>query len=53
MSYCRFQNTYRDLLDCYLHIDEEVNNVDERQNKKHLIKLCIKIAEEFRDEEDK
>ena len=50
MSYCRFENTYRDLVDCHhalLH--EEANDEDlsetERHYKEKLVSLCVAITE--------
>lgn len=57
MSYCRFENTYRDLQDCY----EELNNTGSVEEAKkeagdrdrayidRLISLCAQIVEEFGD----
>lgn len=44
MSYCRFENTYNDLKDCY----QAIKNGDdlsssEQAYKERLIKLCSKI----------
>lgn len=51
MSYCRFQNTYSDLQDCYYSLQEEDKlSADEESAKKRLIKLCSKIVAEFGDE---
>lgn len=46
MSYCRFENTYHDLQDCYEAIMEE-EELSERETKykDRLINLCSKIAE--------
>jgi len=52
MNYCRFENTYRDLSDCYdaLTADEfDSLSESEKQYAKELIKLCISISEEFQD----
>ncbi|MFA5299846.1 MAG: hypothetical protein WC389_16805 [Lutibacter sp.] len=46
MSYCRFRNTYKDLLDCYDCIDDEELSKDEQEARIRLIKLCKKIAGE-------
>ena len=53
MSYCRFENTYNDLLDCY---DELSNSIDlndinesEREYIPMLIELCRSIEQEFGD----
>lgn len=50
MSYCRFENTYRDLSECYDFLC--YNSIDElsESEKKYafkLIKICSNITEEF------
>ena len=60
MSYCRFENTYEDLEDCYNALQEEggVKGIEEEANQyekpyiRKLIELCKDIVEEFGDEED-
>ena len=50
MSYCRFQNTYNDLLDCYDSLvddDTDDMSVYEEQAKQNLVRLCKDIAREF------
>ncbi len=47
MSYCKFQNTLRDLQDCYDTIDQEVDDRNEERARKQLVKLCYDIADEF------
>lgn len=42
MSYCRFQNTVRDLDDCYDHMRDELSE-DEEAAKKELIATCSQI----------
>jgi len=53
MAYCRFVNTYHDLLDCYNNwdgeIDDELSDAEIKYRDK-LLGLCKKIAK-F-DEED-
>lgn len=49
MGYCRFENTLRDLRDCYDHMDEELSESEMRAKKK-LITLCSEIALDFEDE---
>jgi hypothetical protein len=52
MSYCRFENTYRDLLDCFEALDEiglveyekEANEHEKRYIKK-IFELCEKFKE--------
>ncbi len=51
MSYCRFENTYRDLKDCYEAISfEDKTNEIETKYKKWLIYLCQKIVDEARNQ---
>ena len=58
MSYCRFENTYRDLADCFKALLTEggVKGIEQDANKyekpyiKMLIQLCMHISEEFQDE---
>jgi hypothetical protein len=47
MSYCRFQNTLGDLEDCVEHIEDELRSEDEREARKDLIALCLRIAGEY------
>ena len=54
MSYCRFENTYRDLVDCENQLN--ANSIDclsetEKKYAIRLIALCKEISENF-DEED-
>lgn len=51
MSYCRFRNTEKDLLDCYEHIHdklrERANDYDsEKAARQRLIELCQLIVNE-------
>lgn len=52
MSYCAFENTYRDLRQC-LDILEEggPTSKDELRYKRELVALCAQIAEEYPNEE--
>jgi len=52
MSYCRFQNTLGDLKDCYENIDRNDMSNEELQARLRLIKLCVDIADDYRDELD-
>ena len=45
MSYCRFENTYRDLNDCYRNIDNTDLSKTEIAARRKLIELCQLIAE--------
>jgi hypothetical protein len=45
MSYCRFQNTLKDLRECNDHLDDQNLSEDEEAARTALIKLCEIIAE--------
>ena len=49
MSYCRFENTHRDLSDCYYHFDEELSE-SEKKYRQRIIKLCRDIMDDYGDE---
>jgi len=50
MSYVRFENTYRDLQDCFEHLwDNDVLSESEGGYRKLLVKLCQDMAEEAED----
>ena len=55
MSYCRFENTYQDLQDCYDALSnanmEDLSESEQRYAKK-LIKMCTNIADDFAEDED-
>ena len=46
MSYCRFQNTYGDLMDCSHHMNERLSE-SETKYKERLVELCREIIEEY------
>ena len=46
MSYCRFENTYRDLLDCYHNMNSDKSD-DERAYMRRLVDVCKDIIEEY------
>ena len=52
MSYCRFQNTYRDLVDCYDNLNGSLSESESRYRER-LVELCQSIVDEFSPEEDK
>lgn len=55
MSYCRFENTERDLNDCYIHINDGGLSKSEKEARQRLIDTCNSIlqeAEELEDEEE-
>jgi hypothetical protein len=52
MSYCRFQNTFTDLRDCQVALEEIDNDLDElspdeKRYAKRLIEICREISQEF------
>ena len=51
MAYCKFENTYNDLQDCYEIIanSNEPLSSSEEEYKKKLIKLCKDVALDFAD----
>ena len=46
MSYCRFENTYVNLVDCYNNLNNELSD-RENQYKEMLVTLCKDIVEEY------
>jgi hypothetical protein len=54
MSYCRFENTLKDLRDCYKDMSEtdfyELSET-EQQARNKLIALCKDISEQYEEEE--
>lgn len=47
MSYCRFENTYADLLDCDEHIWDDDLSEEEEKYRDRLVKLCKRIADDY------
>lgn len=45
MSYCQFENTYRDLLQCLSAINERLSD-RETGYRDHLVELCKEIIDE-------
>lgn len=45
MGYCRFENTYKDLSDCWINWDSDLST-EEAEAKEKMLELCKKIAEE-------
>ena len=46
MSYCRFENTYRDLQDCYRNVNKSLSK-DEAYYREKLLRLCEDILSEY------
>ena len=49
MSYCRFENTYRDLMDCYYNINDNLSD-NEHRYRELMIKVCQNILNEYNPE---
>ena len=46
MSYCRFENTYHDLIDCFDNIWEEAENERDERHRKNMIRfLKVRLDE--------
>ena len=46
MSYCRFENTYKDLLDCLSNINNDLSK-SEAEYRERLVDVCKEIIEEY------
>ena len=46
MSYCRFENTFMDLEDCSINLNNVSSESEERYREK-LVELCREIVEEY------
>ena len=56
MSYCRFENTFNDLIDCFDNIWEEAENDRDERARKQMIRFLkerIDEIEELNEELDK
>jgi hypothetical protein len=47
MSYCKFENTYKDLKDCYKDITSDDLSSDETRYRDKLVELCRDIVDEY------
>ena len=45
MSYCRFENTYNDLIDCIENLNKSAENERDERYRKRLIELMIETVE--------
>lgn len=43
---CRFRDTLQGLLECYEHLDDEIDDEEEKKAREALTKLCRRIAQE-------
>lgn len=46
MSYCRFQNTLEDLMDCQEYFDKRLSG-DEMYARRKMLRICKQIAKEY------
>jgi len=46
MSYCRFENTYRDLANCYTNMDDDLSSSEFKYREK-LIEMCKDIVSTY------
>lgn len=53
MSYCRFENTYADLKDCYDAMANGIDNLSETEKEyfEKMVEMCKNIADDFHQEE--
>ena len=49
MSYCRFENTLRDLRDCYNNMDNDNLSKSEFYARKQMIAVCANIINQHED----
>lgn len=52
MSYCRFENTFGDLDDCYEYLFDNNLSNREKMYRDRLVKLCKQIASEYEEEDE-
>ena len=51
MSYCRFENTVNDMLDCVNNMDiSESASTYEKRARKQFVEICAQVAEQYREE---
>jgi len=49
MSYCRFENTYHDLIDCFDNIWTEAENERDERHRKNMIRFLKERIDEIED----
>lgn len=52
MSYCRFENTLGDLIDCQEHLNSEVDSESEAKSRLELVDICRQIVAEYEMEDE-
>jgi hypothetical protein len=45
MSYCRFENTYNDLIDCIENMNEPASNERDERYRKRLLELIKEVVD--------
>jgi hypothetical protein len=50
MSYCRFENVFHDLEDCYEHLNDPLSE-SEREYRLKLLSLCQDMIREYQEDE--
>lgn len=51
MSYCRFENTVNDMIDCIDNMElSELASAYEKRARKEFVELCVQVAKEYGDE---
>jgi hypothetical protein len=53
MSYCRFENTYHDLIDCFDNIWNEAENERDERNRKYMIRFLKDKIDEIEELNEK
>lgn len=51
MSYCRCENTYKDLLEVWQEVEVDDLSESEKRYFGKLVKLCAKIADNYGEED--
>ena len=49
MSYCRFENTYNDLVDCFNNISGEAENMRDEKYRKYMIEFLKDRIDDIED----
>jgi len=53
MSYCRFENTFNDLIDCIDNIEQEAENERDERKRKDMIYLLFENIDLFEELKEK
>lgn len=51
LAYCRFQNTLKDLQDCWEHFGDEGLSPEEGKARQKILELCRSIVESYDDDD--